>query len=473
MPAYRSFTPVSVYDNIRDGIDEGRLRNRRSRADAYAQGGDYSAAERELIAYDPDRAKAYGDYGDRSRARRLETGMAREVAAGNYAGAETVAAKEGSLAAMNTARTMRVQHDQQQALQGWQELRGYRDRLSQIGQLAGDEQNQAYAALINEMRADVADQPQVLAELQRFPGDWFNPHVGDALDGLIAQYQARLLTPAQALEMEANAAQHAFRQRQQGEIERHNRAMEGYVAARTAASAARSPRPGTDPFTRAAATADVRRLGDMRATADRDVSIAARLQPFLALNQQEPGTGPGAMGSWGVGDWRPLQNQATQQMQQIISELTPQMREPGSGTTSDFDAQMFRQALPALNRNPGANRAIISAYQARAQLSAQRADAAEGWAQAYRTLGPPEPGRPSFDAAWRAYVNANPIFAANSTPDKPSLNIRRETFENYINRTGGLPEAQPEADSGGDRDEFSDELEQLMRLREQMTNGGE
>ena len=43
----------------------------------------------------------------------------------------------------------------------------------------------------------------------------------------------------------------------------------------------------------------------------------------------------------------------------LVARLTPQQRVPGSGATSDFDAKMFQDSLPALINQPGGNALIL------------------------------------------------------------------------------------------------------------------
>jgi hypothetical protein len=184
------------------------------------------------------------------------------------------------------------------------------------------------------------------------------------------------------------------------------------------------------PLERAQATADVQRLEALNAQADTDMSTVAALDRFSALNAQTD-TSPTNPQAIGIGSWRPFADDETQQMVQVISQLTPQQRVPGSGATSDFDARMFTDALPGINRSREANEAIIGAYRARGQLSRERAEFAADWLDREGNLR-------QFDAEWRRYVEANPIFDRQSTPDNPILNTRRQDFATwYAQRSSG------------------------------------
>lgn len=60
----------------------------------------------------------------------------------------------------------------------------------------------------------------------------------------------------------------------------------------------------------------------------------------------------------------------------IISKLTPNMRPPGSGATSDFEQKMYAKALPGLLQLPDARELVFDMMQAQAQGEVQRGDIA-------------------------------------------------------------------------------------------------
>lgn len=62
--------------------------------------------------------------------------------------------------------------------------------------------------------------------------------------------------------------------------------------------------------------------------------------------------------------------------QAIIASMVPAQRVPGSGTTSDFDAKKFEQALPSLSGTPEGNSYIIGTMRALAEDAAKRGDIA-------------------------------------------------------------------------------------------------
>lgn len=80
---------------------------------------------------------------------------------------------------------------------------------------------------------------------------------------------------------------------------------------------------------------------------------APRIFSFDA-NGDAPGGGPGEF----------------DEMRAITSRLTPDQREPGSGSSSNLDIGMFREGLPNVSRDGPANSRIIQQYRA-AQRDAQ------------------------------------------------------------------------------------------------------
>ena len=62
--------------------------------------------------------------------------------------------------------------------------------------------------------------------------------------------------------------------------------------------------------------------------------------------------------------------------QALISNMIPNQRVAGSGTTSDFDAKMFERAVPSLSGTHEGNRIIIQTMRALAEDQVARADIA-------------------------------------------------------------------------------------------------
>ena len=68
-----------------------------------------------------------------------------------------------------------------------------------------------------------------------------------------------------------------------------------------------------------------------------------------------------------------------QAMSSLIDRLTPTQRVPGSGATSDFDAKMFKSALPSLMRQPGGNAIILNVLESLADNHAKRGEIADSY----------------------------------------------------------------------------------------------
>jgi len=216
--------------------------------------------------------------------------------------------------------------------------------------------------------------------------------------------------------------------------------------AQTSRLNAQRTQTANSPLTRQLATQDARRVTQYQSVADRDAATAQRLQRFRSLNTQEPGTGPGSYGTWaplGIG-----RNSQTQEMMSIASDLTPEQREPGSGATSDFDARMFQQALPGIDKAPEVNEAITQAYQRRSVMTAQRAEEARAWLELNGTLN-------GFDRAWRQYVEANPIFDPSSA-DAPQINERWMSIDEWM--ANGAPGLTRESSSSATEGMSNEEL---------------
>lgn len=65
-----------------------------------------------------------------------------------------------------------------------------------------------------------------------------------------------------------------------------------------------------------------------------------------------------------------------QAYQSIVDKLAPQMRVPGAGASSDFDARQFLSSLPGLGKTPEGNQIIIDTFQAVQDRKIKAADIA-------------------------------------------------------------------------------------------------
>ena len=143
-----------------------------------------------------------------------------------------------------------------------------------------------------------------------------------------------------------------------------------------------------------------------------------RMKRFAYLNEQAKdnliGTGP-------IADYVPTFSAGLQEMDAIASELTPQMRTPGSGGTSDFDAQMFKKATVGTAKDHEVNKNIADAYVMSKQTQMDKADYLEAYLSANGHLR-------GADAAWKKYLNDNPIFS----DEKFGLNQNRRDWKTYF-----------------------------------------
>jgi len=89
--------------------------------------------------------------------------------------------------------------------------------------------------------------------------------------------------------------------------------------------------------------------------------------------------GPAAMQGWLAGHGIKVGDNvgATEAYSAIIDKLTPAQRIPGSGSTSDYDAKMFKGSLPRLINTPEGNKLVESTLAGLAQYKIDRARIAE------------------------------------------------------------------------------------------------
>jgi hypothetical protein len=113
------------------------------------------------------------------------------------------------------------------------------------------------------------------------------------------------------------------------------------------------------------------------------------------------------------------------EMKSIQDRLTPQQRTPGSGATSDFDARMFSNALPGVSKTGKANENIITAIRAREQDVLNYQSFLTEYLERNGHLN-------GSEAAWSKYVNDNPIFDPEASPENLTLNKNRKGYQEYF-----------------------------------------
>jgi hypothetical protein len=105
---------------------------------------------------------------------------------------------------------------------------------------------------------------------------------------------------------------------------------------------------------------EIKQLAEMRA-------LAARV-----------GTGAGAVIKQALGNWG-IKTEGLSEIQALqagISRLIPQQRVPGSGTSSDFDGENFKQSVVGLSKTPEGNNLIFDTMDGLAQNKLARAEVA-------------------------------------------------------------------------------------------------
>jgi hypothetical protein len=117
------------------------------------------------------------------------------------------------------------------------------------------------------------------------------------------------------------------------------------------------------------------------------------------------------------------------EIKKIQDRLTPQMRAPGSGATSDFDARMFQNALPGMGTPKETNLAVIEGMKAKAAIERDKQLFLERYVEANGTTT-------GADRYWQEYLDANPIFDPKS-PNAPKINNTRMKPEDYFRAKAG------------------------------------
>lgn len=116
----------------------------------------------------------------------------------------------------------------------------------------------------------------------------------------------------------------------------------------------------------------------------------------------------------------------------LSEKLVPTMREAGSGSSSDADIQMFRNATFSLDKPTGTNRNILRGAKA---LESNKLSKNEfksyALGQGMTTT--------NADRKWKEYLEQNPIFEHQKGKENIDyeLNQNRKTWEEYFTQPGG------------------------------------
>lgn len=155
-------------------------------------------------------------------------------------------------------------------------------------------------------------------------------------------------------------------------------------------------------------------LGKLERSADRFLQLSS-VQNTGGLLRQIPGSGTieGAF------------DPQIKEMTSIVDKVTPQMRDGLPGSASNFDVAMFRGAAFGVDKDPQTNRNIIMGIKAHAQNQREKLNFKEVYLSENKTLR-------GAEKAWQDYLNNNPIFNPNSSPERVELNSNRQRWQDYM-----------------------------------------
>ncbi len=148
-----------------------------------------------------------------------------------------------------------------------------------------------------------------------------------------------------------------------------------------------------------------------------------RMKRFQQLNEL---TKDNVLGPGPATDMLPNWSDEMKEMESIAAEMTPQMRVPGSGASSDFDAKMFQRATVGTGKRYDVNKNVAQAYITSRENEMAKTDFMEAYLSANgHTRGAQQ--------AWKKYLNDNPIF--NPKSKEFELNSSRKTWQEYFGST--------------------------------------
>lgn len=182
-----------------------------------------------------------------------------------------------------------------------------------------------------------------------------------------------------------------------------------------------------------------KRSADTSETVKTATTLITDMERFKFLNDKVNNGGLDTGGFGGnplVAGIRGMWNEDLKEMQSITARITPTLRQPGSGATSDFDARMFQEGTVGVGKEKATNDNIATATIEGGKNLIARAQFEQQYFEAYRhTAG--------MDAAWQKYLNDNPIFDPKAPPGSYELNKNRVEWQTYFRNGGKLPEKAP------------------------------
>lgn len=157
------------------------------------------------------------------------------------------------------------------------------------------------------------------------------------------------------------------------------------------------------------------------------------MQRFMELNRTTHTGGENAI--WGATPIRAAMDPSFSEMRSISDKIAPQMRQPGSGSSSDKDVQLFKSATVDVNKPEKANDNIATAVISREKNAID-------YDQFKRDYFDVNGHIQGADRYWKEYLNANPIFDKTATEKDYKLNSNRLSYKEYFNnkKRGGQTE---------------------------------
>jgi hypothetical protein len=150
---------------------------------------------------------------------------------------------------------------------------------------------------------------------------------------------------------------------------------------------------------------------------------------FSTLLEQQP-TGGALRQLPGSGTIEGTFSPAIREMNSIVDRITPLMRQGLPGAASERDTKMFRGAAFGTDKDSQTNKNLILGLQMHYQTNAQQVEFLEAYVSAHGHLR-------GSTIAWREYLEANPIYDTQSTPQILQLNPSRQSWKEHFKKGAG------------------------------------
>jgi len=150
---------------------------------------------------------------------------------------------------------------------------------------------------------------------------------------------------------------------------------------------------------------------------------------FSTLLEQQP-TGGALRQLPGSGAIEGTYSPAIREMNSIVDRITPLMRQGLPGAASERDTKMFRGAAFGTDKDSQTNKNLILGLQMHYQTNAQQVEFLEAYVSAHGHLR-------GSTIAWREYLEANPIYDTQSTPQILQLNPSRQSWKEHFKKGAG------------------------------------